>query len=571
MRKKFLRTLIAGLLVCSLLSGPVAFAEDATVTGADVNLRSGPGTNYRVVACLSEGTTVNVTDRSNPDWYAVTYNGTSGYMSSRYLRIQEAAPAAPATQTGTPGHITGMYVRFRSGPGSGASILGEYNNGKAVTITGSENGWTACIIDGRAGYVYSAYVAEDGEPAAAVIAVQQPQNTPEPTPIPTQTPAEQEPQEVVAVIVVSEAESEEPPAPVETPKPTEAPRPVASPKPTEAPKPVENPKPTETPKPTEAQEVVAVERPGKTDPQPTATPKPAETPQVNATEEKTGAIQGTYVCFRSGPGTTYSILSVYNTGKELTITGTSGAWTACTIDGRSGFVYSQYVAEKQAASEPASNEEPDAVEPVSPAESVSGEEGYITGNNVRLRSGASMSSEILGELFYGNTVTITGTSGDWTAVNYQGKSGYVYSRYVSGGSYKPSETPQIPSDGKVTGQQIVDFALQFEGYRYTWGGASPSTGFDCSGLVYYVYGQFGYTMNRVAADQALNGVHVDPSDLQPGDVLCFYSGGGYIGHAGIYIGNNRFIHAANSYTGVVVAELSGYYESRGFEARRILN
>ena len=56
--------------------------------------------------------------------------------------------------------------------------------------------------------------------------------------------------------------------------------------------------------------------------------------------------------------------------------------------------------------------------------------GYITGNNVRLRSKPSTSSQVLGELFYGNSVTITGHSGDWTAVEYNGKDGFVYSSYV---------------------------------------------------------------------------------------------------------------------------------------------
>lgn len=78
------------------------------------------------------------------------------------------------------------------------------------------------------------------------------------------------------------------------------------------------------------------------------------------------------------------------------------------------------------------------------------------------------------------------------------------------------------------------------------------------------------TLNRVAADQAKNGVHVEPSELQPGDLLCFYSGSSYIGHVGIYIGNGRFVHASNSTTGVIISELSGYYVTRGYEARRIL-
>ena len=112
--------------------------------------------------------------------------------------------------------------------------------------------------------------------------------------------------------------------------------------------------------------------------------------------------------------------------------------------------------------------------------------------------------------------------------------------------------------------------MQYLGYRYSWGGKDPSTGFDCSGFTYYVFGHFGYSLNRIACDQAINGVHVDASNLQPGDLLCFYSSSSYIGHVGIYIGNNRFIHAANSSTGVIISELSGYYSTRGFEARRIV-
>ena len=88
--------------------------------------------------------------------------------------------------------------------------------------------------------------------------------------------------------------------------------------------------------------------------------------------------------------------------------------------------------------------------------------------------------------------------------------------------------------------------------------------------MYYVYSRFGYQLNRVAEDQARNGVHVDPSDLQPGDILCFYSNG-YIGHVGMYIGNGQFVHAANSRSGVIITDLTtGYYATRGYEARRIV-
>ena len=155
----------------------------------------------------------------------------------------------------------------------------------------------------------------------------------------------------------------------------------------------------------------------------------------------------------------------------------------------------------------------------------------------------------------------------------------MYSDYVKEGSYSApnagenggqSGEPSAPSTGNASGQDIVNYALQFVGYNYTWGGTSPSTGFDCSGLVQYVYKQFGYSLNRVAADQAKNGRHVEASELQPGDILCFYSGSSYIGHVGIYIGNGQFVHASNSTTGVIISNLAGNYTNRGFEARRII-
>ena len=177
-----------------------------------------------------------------------------------------------------------------------------------------------------------------------------------------------------------------------------------------------------------------------------------------------------------------------------------------------------------------------------------------------------MNGEVLGEYFSGTKLTITGTSGDWTAVRINGKAGYVYSTYVGKGEIT---VPENPVDAYDEGVQMANFALQYVGYPYVWAGKSPDVGFDCSGLAYYTYTHFGYNMYRVANDQTRNGVHVDAADLQPGDLLCFYSGGSYVGHVGIYIGDGRFVHASTYTTGVIISELSGYYTNRGFEARRI--
>ena len=117
MSKKFLRTLIAVLLVCCMLPMPTAFAESATVTGSDVNMRSGPGTNYPVVDCLPKGAAVTVTDMSNPDWYAVSYNGATGYMSSRYLKVsEESSQRRPPAQAGWRPRATSTPCTCASAP-----------------------------------------------------------------------------------------------------------------------------------------------------------------------------------------------------------------------------------------------------------------------------------------------------------------------------------------------------------------------------------------------------------------------------------------------------------------------
>ena len=108
--------------------------------------------------------------------------------------------------------------------------------------------------------------------------------------------------------------------------------------------------------------------------------------------------------------------------------------------------------------------------------------------------------------------------------------------------------------------------MQFKGYRYVYGGASPS-GFDCSGMVYYIYRQFGYNVGRTSTDQLRNGYpHVSRSNLQPGDIVLFertYTSSRPATHSGIYIGNGQFIHAANTRSGVVITSLSNdYYSSR---------
>lgn len=101
----------------------------------------------------------------------------------------------------------------------------------------------------------------------------------------------------------------------------------------------------------------------------------------------------------------------------------------------------------------------------------------------------------------------------------------------------------------TTGQQIADYAVQFVGNPYVYGGTSLTNGADCSGFVQSVYKHFGYSLPRVAADQANAGTKVSTKNLQPGDLL-FYHG---FGHVAIYIGGGQVVHASTVKTGIKIS------------------
>jgi peptidoglycan hydrolase-like protein with peptidoglycan-binding domain len=108
---------------------------------------------------------------------------------------------------------------------------------------------------------------------------------------------------------------------------------------------------------------------------------------------------------------------------------------------------------------------------------------------------------------------------------------------------------------------IVGFAQQYVGYAYSWGGASPSTGFDCSGFVQYVFAHFGIDLPRTSYAQYDVGTRISLDQLEPGDLVFFSTDGYGASHVGIYIGGGHFIAADNYATGVQIDTLSGYWMS----------
>lgn len=266
----------------------------------------------------------------------------------------------------------------------------------------------------------------------------------------------------------------------------------------------------------------------------------------------TGTITGNSVRMRSGPSTGNSILGTYNSGTTMTVTGTSGDWYKVSYNGTEGYVYKSYLS-LGTDSTPAVTEMTEAT--------------YTVTSPVNMRSGPDTSYASQRVLGTGTTVTVTGSSGKWYRVNYNGSTGYIFKTYLTEGEIAATASTTSSSEG----EKIVALAKQYLGVSYVYGGSSPS-GFDCSGLVYYVFRQCGYSVTRTATTQNRDGSYVARSDLQPGDIIIFYNGSmSAIGHAGIYIGNGQFIHASSSAGKVVITDLSAtYYNSHYYSARRIV-
>ena len=107
-------------------------------------------------------------------------------------------------------------------------------------------------------------------------------------------------------------------------------------------------------------------------------------------------------------------------------------------------------------------------------------------------------------------------------------------------------------------QAVADFAVQFVGNPYVWGGTSLTNGADCSGFTLSVFANFGIGLSRTAESQSYGGTPVDFGSLQPGDLI-FYNSTGSIDHVAIYIGGGQIVHAANSRKGIIISD--AYYQT----------
>jgi cell wall-associated NlpC family hydrolase len=271
---------------------------------------------------------------------------------------------------------------------------------------------------------------------------------------------------------------------------------------------------------------------------------------ASATELKTGIgiVQSSGLRLRAKPSTDADIISTASYGDNVVVIRKVDNWYLVDYNLDIGYMSADYITFKE-------------------RENVELGDGKANTSAVNMRSTPSSDGELLYQLPYGDTAYIIGFNCGWYKVQYNGETGYIRSDLLEL-TEKPIYNSASSSYTSLT-TQIINYSMNFLGTPYVWGGTTPS-GFDCSGFTKYVYGNFGYSLNRTAAQQLNNGYAV--TSLEVGDLVFFgntYSSSAAATHVGIYIGNNQFIHSAAG--GVKITSLSdSYYASRYVGARRIL-
>lgn len=192
---------------------------------------------------------------------------------------------------------------------------------------------------------------------------------------------------------------------------------------------------------------------------------------------------------------------------------------------------------------------------------------------LNIRTGAGMQHPVLAQLPKDGYCEIERWEGNWCYITSDEISGYVFRDYLETGftkeeylkatnqkemkyAYSLQQKENVAASASIEGkrQEIVDFALQFVGNPYVWGGTSLTNGADCSGFVQSVYKKFGISLPRVACDQANAGTKISVEEALPGDLI-FYSDNGYIYHVVMYIGDGKVVHASSSASGIKVSNL----------------
>ena len=205
------------------------------------------------------------------------------------------------------------------------------------------------------------------------------------------------------------------------------------------------------------------------------------------------------------------------------------------------------------------------------ADEVATDMAVCNSGGLRVREEASTESPVITLVAEGEELEVVEQLDGWVKIMLDDEEAYVSSDYVDIAKKLDRAVTQTEliygkgvSDVRV---DLVNFAKQFLGNPYVWGGTSLTNGADCSGFVQSVFKNYGVSLPRTSSAQSTTGTKISLSEAQPGD-LVFYAKNGRVNHVAIYIGSGQVIHASNARTGIKISNAS--YRTP-YAVKRVLN
>jgi len=245
---------------------------------------------------------------------------------------------------------------------------------------------------------------------------------------------------------------------------------------------------------------------------------------------------------REGAGQDYDLIGKMPADAGCEILETEGEWYKIKSGKVTGYVKGEYLLTGEEA--------------IARADEVKQMIAIIKGQTVYLRTEPNTDCTIWTAMADGEELIFLEDLGDWAKVELDGDVCYVLDQYIEvAEKLKDAMTMtevrygEGVSDVRVS---LVNYALQFVGNRYVWGGTSLTKGVDCSGFTMKIYEKYGVYLPHSSRAQANYGTRISSSDARPGD-LFFYSKGGVINHVAIYIGNGQIVHASSAKTGIKIS------------------
>lgn len=288
---------------------------------------------------------------------------------------------------------------------------------------------------------------------------------------------------------------------------------------------------------------------------------------------RTGVVLEAGLTLRDGPGTNYVAITTLSLNAEVELLESYQDWYHIAIDNKTdGWVRADFLAisdevkQRVIAADTIPDPNPELV-------------GVVTGDLVNLRRGPDSRHAKMGSVDKGTRFDLIGKYKDWVQVRYNNSKVWVFKDLISASSHvlrrvpTTTEFPALPVapvraaanfTNISTSSDVANIALQYVGYAYVWGGTTPRSGFDCSGLMLYAFKQVGVTIPRIAAAQfnASNGVQVGGyENLAAGDMMFFRNTSGRRGitHVSMYIGGGKMVHAMTPRYGVQISSIYDQY------------